>query len=164
MFSQFKFKATQEQLHPGTAQDRLASGVAAKCKKMQLQWANYLQRETEHVSGKAKRFGLFLFCLLAGSYCGFLAFDSFIDSESKPFPVTNIKVPAHAGKAREEAVQPLVTKEMYQRVQRFRGFIDSLCGTAKGRMARDSILHSRPGLLDSILVIEHLFHAQSSKQ
>jgi cation transport ATPase len=165
MFSSFKYQAKQKQHLQNTVQRKLVLGIAATCRRMLLQWATYLQRRTEGLSGKTKRFCLALFCLLAGGYSLYHAMDSFGSQKSNPLSIINIRVPAHVANTTADSIQhPMVATETYQSVQRFRIYIDSLGQSIPGKKTKDSILLSRPGLLDSSLIIEHLFRSQPSKK
>jgi hypothetical protein len=57
----------------------------------------------------------------------------------------------------------IVSKADYQGIIRFRGYMDSLTRSPAGKAAYDSIIFSRPGLLDSIRILEKIYQSQTKK-
>jgi len=57
----------------------------------------------------------------------------------------------------------IVSKKDYQGIIRFRGYMDSLTRSPAGKAAYDSIILSRPGLLDSIRILEKIYQSQTKK-
>lgn len=57
----------------------------------------------------------------------------------------------------------IVAKEEYEKIQRFRQYMDSLERSPSGKKLYNSILINRPGLLDSIILIENIYQSQIKK-
>lgn len=119
--------------------------------------ANFLQQKTNKCSPGKKKFLLLVFV------SGFVTESSIVTiqsltRESKPsFTVTRIKpIPIESYKN----VVTVITKAEFQRIQKFKEFIDSLNRTAKGRKRKDSLLYNRPQLMDSVNYLINLYLEQ----
>lgn len=166
MFLSFKHKRSQKDHIENDAQDKIAIGIVNKTIKIQEQCAIFMQLQIERLSGRVKKFLLVMFFLLSGGYSLYLIAESLISHKSKSFSISPIKIPQHTGKADDENIQPfiMVTTEEYGNIQNFRHYMDSLTQPTKGKRIHDSILKSRPELMDSILFIENIYQLQSLKK
>jgi hypothetical protein len=166
MFQLSKKKVGQEQRGQPSVQDKVAAGIVEKCIRVQWKWADYLQRKTEILSPGAKKYGLALFCLLSMGGSFYLVRESFSPGDQRPLFASPIPPSLHYRKTGEESTRSflLITKDEFQRMKRFRHYIDSLSRSASGQITRDSLLSLRPGLMDSLQVIERLYQLQSSKK
>jgi hypothetical protein len=128
--------------------------------------AAFLQRKTEGLTGRAKKYLLALFCLLSGGYSLYLSADSLMHHKARSFSVTPLSIPKHTGQAGDENLLPAiaVTLEEYKKLERFRRYMDSLVQSPSGKKTLDSILFSHPGLMDSIRLIENIYQLQSPKK
>lgn len=77
------------------------------------------------------------------------------------FNVTQFKS-AHLLKVGDELNKPpaIITKEEFKKIEHFKKYTDSLAGSPAGKEIYDSILISRPGLIDSIILLENIYHSQ----
>jgi hypothetical protein len=159
----FKYKAEQKQEKQNAAQDKIAYSIVRKCTRLQSRWADYMQRKSDRLSSSLKKYWLISFCLLTGGCSLYTIVDSFRTSDNPAFSVAPINVPEHATKTGEENKHPsiIVTKDAFESVQRFRYYMDSLSRSASGKRTHDSIRASRPGLIDSVLVIEEMYKTKN---
>lgn len=166
MFSFLKRKERKEKQAPNEFADKVAAGIVTKCIHVQEKWADYMQRKTNRLSIKAKKYSLVLFCTLSVGCSMYLIIGSFAGSATKDFNVASIHVPVHSTQTGEETSRSplLITKKEFEKIERFRQYVDSLGGSAAGMEVRDSLLSLRPGLMDSIRVIENLYQLQNSKK
>jgi len=58
-------------------QEQVAGRIAGSILKYQRRTADYLNRKTVHLSGKARLYLLILFCAAFGSYCMFVLIQTF---------------------------------------------------------------------------------------
>jgi hypothetical protein len=63
-----------------------------------------------------------------------------------------------------DEVVPSVPSSQYNKIIAFLKYMDSLAGSVSGRKIYDSIIHIRPGLLDSAKLLEKLYHNQNKSQ
>jgi hypothetical protein len=108
---------------------------------------------------------LLAFIALTSGYSIFLIGQSFSGSQANTISITPIKKPGHILQAGDAVSQPdmIVSKTDYQGIIRFRGYMDSLTRSPAGKVAYDSIILNRPGLLDSIRFIEEIYQSQTKK-
>ncbi|WP_207515935.1 hypothetical protein [Longitalea luteola] len=143
---------------------RLTSGVSNYVTEKQTKIAGFLNRKTEKLSAGGKKAFLFAVCLLFGGMSLYLVVKPFWrpsapDASIKP---KAISVPEHANKTGDENLYPrvLVTEADIKEVRDFKRYTDSLKNTANGRSLYDSILRARPGLMDTVGMLEELYLLQ----
>lgn len=120
-----------------------------------------LQKVTERLSSRAKRFSLILFCLLGSGFStAIIAYSttgssSFLLLHKSPFPVFILSAP-HL----EEDTDSLITSAQYARIRRFEDFLMKQKESLSGQSLYDSLLRVRPHLLDSLRMIDSLYISQ----
>lgn len=146
-------------------QGRILTQMVNACLRLQTNWALWMSQKTEHLSRKTLRLLLLAFIFIAGGYSIFLVGQSFSGNQANAISITPIKKPVHVLQAGDAASQPdmVVSKTDYQGIIRFRGYMDSLTRSPAGKATYDSIILSRPGLLDSIRFIEEIYQSQTKK-
>lgn len=153
-------KSFPKDQNPGNA----PNSIIASCIRFLTEWAVWMQRTSRRLSLKTKIVMLLLFCLLAGSFSIYLIADSLLGRQAnRTVKITPIKHPGYAklsGNERTEA-SIVIDQREYQKIHRFRLYIDSLANTASGKRIRDSIFKQRPGLMDSIEFIENIYQSQN---
>lgn len=119
--------------------------------------ANFLQQKTNSYSLRKKRIFLTLFVIVFVTESSVVTVRSITRKIRTPIDVSRIKtIPVESGKEN----LPLVTKSEFVRIQTFKNYIDSLSTTAEGRKRKDSLLHNRPQLMDSVNYLINLFLEQ----
>jgi hypothetical protein len=159
----FRYITRQKQHNQNAAQDKIAFSIIRKCIRLQSRWADYLQRKSDRLSAKVKKYALISFCLLAGGCSLYSIIESFRTTSDNVFSVAPIKVPEHAIKTEEANRQPsiIITKDAFENVQRFRYYMDSLTRSSSGKRTHDSILAARPGLMDSVRIIDEMYKTKN---
>lgn len=108
---------------------------------------------------------LIFFCVAAGGYSLYLIANSVFSPESKRnnFEVQQMDIPKHFNKTGDETVMPdaTVDEQTYLQIQDFRKYMDSLKLNRANEY--DSILQARPGLMDSVQVLEQIYLSQKQK-
>ena len=149
---------------PDQIHDRILRQMVNACLRMQTGWAQWMGRRTQHLSRRALLLLLLAFIALSGGYSIYLIGQSFSGHQANAFSVTPIKKPGHVLQTGEATSQPdMLISTDYQRIIRFRGYMDSLARSPAGKTVYDSILLSRPGLPDSIRLIEEIYQSQIKK-
>lgn len=119
--------------------------------------ANYLQHKTNNYSPKKKKFLLLLFVIVFLMESGIVTIQGLTRKTTSSFTVARIKpIPIESDKT----VAPVITKAEFLRVQKFKIYIDSLSTTTQGRKRKDSLLHNRPQLMDSVNFLINLYLEQ----
>lgn len=145
-------------------QDRIANSIVITCICLQQRWATFMQRHAEQLSTKWKAIILSIFCLCTGGFSFFFIAKSLTSNNIVSFNVTQFKS-TRLSKAGYKLSKPMViiTKEEYEKIEHFRDYIDSLAVSLSGKKLYDSILISRPGLIDSIVLLENIYQSQIKK-
>ena len=129
------------------ATDKIANLIVRRAILLQTRWANFMQRNSERLSEKNKKYILLIFSILTGLYSCFIIIQSFTGDAKHPFTITNIHLPKAI---HEVSKPPPVSEKEYLQIERYKKYMDS-CG-----------LPIRPGLADSIHQLEKIY--QSSKK
>lgn len=161
----FRKKNKTEAAEPDENHDRVLRQMVNACLRMQTGWALWMGRRTQHLSRITLLLLLLAFIALASGYSIYLIGQSFSGPQANAFSVTPIIKPGHVLQTGDAASQPdmIISKTDYQRIIRFRGYMDSLARSPTGKVVYDSIVLSRPGLPDSIRLIEKIYQSQIKK-
>jgi hypothetical protein len=165
MFSLFRNKEKQKRAFDNDARDSIAKIIVVNCISLQQRWAAYMQRHSERLPGKWKFIMLSFFCLSAGGCSLLLIAGSLLTNRAVSFPVTQVKRSLHIAQSGDEKTKAItiVTKEEYEKIHRFRHYMDSLSKNPAGEKCHDNILIDRPGLMDSVILIENIYQSQTKK-
>lgn len=120
--------------------------------------ANYLQEKTNHYSVKKKKFLLLLFLVVFIAESTMVTIQSITQRSTTSIAVTRIKsIPVESN----GTTAPLITKTEFLKIQKFKNYIDNLSKTAQGKKFKDSLLHDRVHLMDSVNFLVNLYLEQS---
>ncbi|MFT4152237.1 hypothetical protein [Parafilimonas sp.] len=141
---------------------RKENGAQHKSNTIAKGWAGWVTKRTEKFSRGTWIILLILFVLLTSAYCGYVMIGAFTKNRSILLTVTPIKKPAHANETGEAGTG--VPEAEYQHIKKFGLFMDSLAHTPSGKMLYDSITSHRPGLMDSVRLVENYYEQLKQKQ
>lgn len=161
----FGKRKTQSSIKGNAAQERLANNIVAACIRLQQRWADFMQRYTERLSRNGKLILLSSFCLTAGSLSIYFIASSVTSRKASSFTVIHLKKPPYAINSADENTKSMVvvSKAEHEKIQHFRFYMDSLARSPSGKELYNSIISRRPGLMDSILLVENIYQSQSKK-
>jgi predicted PurR-regulated permease PerM len=133
--------------------------------RLQYRCANWLERKTAHLSRKSWIVILFCFTVFTGGCSIYIMVNSFSANTTKSITITPISKPTNVVPFENETIQQnaTITKAEFERIIRFREYMDSLGRSPTGKKLYDSIVQYRPGLLDSLAIVEHYYHSQFKK-
>jgi hypothetical protein len=99
---------------------------------------------------KTKKAVLIVLTLAAAAWCCYQVADAFTETGKPVIRITPIPLPRHLEKDTPlpKVLPPIVIKN----IRRFKKYMDTV-----NHDVRDSILHARPGLIDSISEIEQIY-------
>lgn len=137
-----------------TQQSRMAEAIRRKCHEAQQELAGYLQKKTNKLSAGVKKCSLIAFCLIGSVVYIYTAVQSWQAPQWPRPQFIQIRFPLHAQPSARsrEAYQD---DSVLQRIKIFHAYMDSLGQTTTGLMTRDSLLRARPGLMDSIALLQN---------
>ena len=130
--------------------------------RLQYKCAQWLEHKTAHLSRKSWIVILFCFTAFTGSCSIYLIVKSLSGNTSKSITVTPITKPTNAIPFENEIMQlnATISKTEFEKIIHFRRYMDSLGRSPTGKKRYDSILYYRPGMLDSISIVEQYYHSQ----
>lgn len=139
-------------------------GMQAGYKYLQGGCAKWMMKRTEKFSRRTWIVLLIFFVLSTSTYSIYLAVSAIAEKDGTLITVTPIKKPRYTtemGENDKEAVE--VSEAQYRRIKRFRVYMDSLARSPSGKTFYDSITSHRPGLMDSLQLIEQLYREKIKK-
>lgn len=145
--------------------DRILVQAVKTCLRVQIVWAQWMQRKTKHLSQRMLFLLLLVFISLAGGYNAYLIKKNFSGHQTNAFAISPIKLPGQILQTGDISIQTdiQISSTEYLRIIRFRDFMDSLARSSSGKARYNSIVSIRPGLIDSIQLIEKIYHSQFKK-
>lgn len=122
--------------------------------------AAYLNAKAAHWGRRQVLTALCVFCVGIGGCSVWIIWQSF-HQPARAVEVKMIRAPKHSLLEREEELprQGLSEREA-SGIARFQHYLDSLKGSVTGRQVYDSLARVRPGLLDSLQLVQSIFSEQ----
>lgn len=124
----------------------------------QLAWVEWIEAKAARLSRKTQYLSLGLFIAVSAGFCTLMLFGGLgklMGFTAKPDAIRSVAAPRISS--------PKVAPDdslLQERLATFHHYWDSLSLTESGQKTRDSLLQSRPGLLDSIRIAEQLIETQ----
>jgi hypothetical protein len=158
LFAKRKKRDTQ------TKQGVIAKGLQAGYNRLQGGWANWMMRRTKNFSRRTWVVLLILFVLSTSTYNIYLTVTAFTNKKANAITITPIKKPKHATETGDTQIESAeVSEAEYNRIKKFRVYMDSLARSSSGKILYDSITGRRPGLMDSVRFIEKYYQQLKQK-
>ena len=158
MFFLFKRKNRQEHQPQNSQQDKIAQNIVNRCLGLQFKACKFLQNKFEMLTTKAKRWIVLSFCVLSFCSCIYVIVKSFRPYPYNSFAIVPIRVSTQNV---HNDIQPSISKQEVEKIQKFKCYLDSLSISKSGKRTLDSINANRPGLIDSLSIVENLYQLQS---
>lgn len=158
-----KKKREVEESKVSKIQDKVANGIAGFLLSVQTKFASFMSKRINKQSNRSKQVCLAIFCLMFGGFSIYAFFGAFSDSEKsgKAIKHGQVTAPKYYDRTGSEFKESSINDKDIIRINRFKKHMDSLRRSIKGKPEYDSILKARPGLMDSINVIEEIYYSQS---
>jgi hypothetical protein len=144
--------------------DKVAGKIAGACIRAQRKFANGMNKMFKNMNNRNLKAFLILFCLCGGGYSIYLTASAITGSEKtqKNLKVDQVDVPKHFDKTGDEVIpEAYVDEETFYKMQGFKKYMDSLKQNKSKQY--DSIMQGRPGLMDSVQVLEERYYSQKQK-
>ena len=141
-------------------QDTAAVRIYRIIHQIQTGFASFMSKKLNHLSAKKRKtFFILFFILLGGLSVHQIALGIISDSAIVNIvKIDKINFSIHDSKSSIEGLE--ITKRDFQSIALFRHYMDSLSKSLSGKYQYDSILQARPGLMDSVQVLEQLYLSQ----
>jgi hypothetical protein len=157
MFSLFTHKNNQRHHKQNGQENKLAENIVYRCIKVQIKTSKFLQKKSEMLPLKVKRLIVIVFCLISFGSCIYVLTNSFYRHPEKLLSIARIEVSRQTESINQK---PSLSKEEFEKIQKFRSYLDSLIQSKPGKRIHDSIIAHRPGLIDSLSIVENLYQSQ----
>lgn len=118
-------------------------------------WAGYLNNKASGASRRSIKYILLVFCLYWGSASLYIMIRGLQKKEAR-VSVTAITIPKHILKI-QTTYADTITLQVFRRIETFKRWLDSLHRDGKGIVIYDSIIKKRPGLTDSLQMVENIY-------
>jgi len=135
-------KKRDKELHPFIG--RLLAGINQKL----LRYAGYLQQKTNHYSRRKRIVFLFLLCLVFVTESSVLIIRSLQRNDMISITVAPIRIITPPA---DNPIHPVFSESEYRRIERFKHYLDT------NKTFRDSILASRPHLMDTLNFLQKIY-------
>jgi hypothetical protein len=134
----------------GVLTDRAANKVAGLLLNVQKKFSFVMNRLVAKISLKRLKILLIIFCLLSGGYSVYIAVHAIMRPAKSIMRMHKIIVPKNVHEAAGGSFG--VSDEMYNNIQNYKRYMDSLG------------LLIRPGLQDSMKMLEEIYHSQKERK
>lgn len=131
--------------------------------KLKTAWANWMALRTARLTKKGWITALACLVLVMGSYSTYLIVSAFTGAPAASIKVGSIRKPAHTGHTGEANAQGFISETEFKNIEKFQQYMDSLARDPTGRRLYDSITGARPGLMDSINLVEKYYQQFKNK-
>lgn len=125
--------------------------------KAKAMWAEWMDRNSARLGAGKTKILFIVVTALFGTLCLLLIFSGGQLFYTKPNLHPDIIQTIRAPSAAITTASPSDTLAMKQ-IRALRSYMDTLSVTEGGRKTRDSILEARPGLMDSIRILEAMYN------
>ena len=135
-----------------TLHDKTANKISSALLKVQTKTSNAMNKRIAGISGKRMTIILWVFCLFWGGLSIYFIVDGVFGSKQPAIKVDRINVPRHINRAEDEQTESRVDEETFRQIQTYKKYMDSTHQLI------------RPGLLDSINVLEQIYLSQQKNE
>lgn len=136
--------------------DSFARRIAAILLKLQIQFALFMSKVSSAYPARTQKLGLIVLCSLFLSLSSWFIIDA-VTKKIAPKRITVTHIRFIPSIKMQEQPRIVLTQTGYRKLQQFRHYLDSLRHAQSGKLMYDSIVHARPGLLDSIAILENIY-------
>ena len=147
-------------------QDKLVNGIAGSILKAQKYFASFLDRKVNCLSNRDRKIGFVIFCVFTACLSFYYIATAITGTDKNAMIIQSgkIKTPKYYDQTGETKTELLISQNDYQSVELFEKYMDSVQQNKTGKAMYDSILHARPGLMDSVKMLEYIFQQQNQKK
>lgn len=129
-------------------QDKVAGKIAGGLIKVQTKFSDGMNKLISTMTIKKVKMWLAAFCIVSGGLSVYFFVNALVSKPKQVFKIDNVHVPEHFDKSGDEIMENPVPDEMYQNIQEYKRYMDSLGEPI------------RPSLLDSIKILEEIYSQQ----
>ncbi|MFH6957258.1 hypothetical protein ACHRV1_07610 [Flavobacterium aquidurense] len=129
--------------------------------RLQYKCAHWLERKTAHLTRLNWIVILLCFTVFTSGCSIYLIVNSFSVNKTRNITVTPITKPTNLVPTKEKPLEfnTIISETEFEKITRFRKYMDSLGRSSTGKKIHDSIVLNRPGLLDSLTIVENYYYS-----
>lgn len=139
--------------------DKVAQSVATWLLRIQRGWARWMNRQSDRCNPKLRGAILIIFLVLMANISIHMILGSFKTKYKIIAETEAIRMPT-VNQSGQKRVTARLPDAALQRIQKFQLYLDSLSKTEGGKIELDRINRMRPGLRDSIKMVELIYKQQ----
>lgn len=159
-----KRRKDAEQDNYPSLSDKASVKIAGAIKKIQGYFTECMNQLFKNLNKAQLRAMLFLFCTGTGSFSIYLVVNAALNTDKahSGFKIKQFVVPKHYNQPKDESVPEATIDEItFFKIHDFKKYMDSL--KENRHLQYDSILQARPGLMDSVQMLEEIYYSQKQK-
>jgi hypothetical protein len=144
--------------------DMIAGKIARAMVAIQIKFANAMNKLFSKTSPRRMKLYSFLFSIVGfGLSLYFIAIAISNYSSGRKIKVEQAKIPRVEGRNdnQNSSSNILIDEQTWKKIESFKEYVDSL--KQNGSKEVDSLIAARPGLLDSISMLEEIYYSQKTK-
>ena len=145
------FKKKNKEQNENHARDKVAGKIATFFMKVQTKFSNFMNKKVSHLSLTKMKILLTLFCLSWGGLSIYFIVNAVFDSKQISIKIDRINIPIPIERPDDRLSEDHVDEETFLQIQDYKKYMDS---------THQPI---RPGLLDSMNVLEQIYLSQQKK-
>lgn len=142
------WKRKNKEVKETPLRDKVAGKIAGGLIKVQTKFSDQMNKLVSTMTIKKVKMWLAVFCIISGGLSVYFFVNALVTKPKPAFKIDTVHVPEHFDKSGNEILENPVPDEMYQNIQEYKKYMDSL---------GDPI---RPSLLDSIKILEEIYLQQ----
>lgn len=147
--------------------DTVATSIANKLLRWQKRGTGYLNQKFEGVGAQSLRIGLIIFCFLGCGCSLYVIVEAILENDNGGLQkITPLRIPILRSEYESVpyAMEPVVSDDEYQQLQGFKKYMDSLQKVPAGKKLYDSLLRARPGMMDSVGMLEKIYLSKKQRR
>lgn len=145
--------------------DKVASKIVVQIMKVQLKFAEIMNRLFSSMTIKKIKLNLIFFSLITGGYSVYLIINAIATPEQKQkvYTIEKLALIKNSDKTRDELriKGQYIDDATFDKIRKFKKYMDSL--KINKSFLYDSIVAARPLLMDSISILEDIYNSQKQK-
>lgn len=145
--------------------DKVASKIVVQIMKIQLKFAEIMNRLFSSMTIKKIKLNLIFFSLITGGYSVYLIINAIATPEKKQkvYTIEKLALIKNSDKTSDEfrIKGQYIDDATFDKIRKFKKYMDSL--KINKSFLYDSIVAARPLLMDSISILEDIYNSQKQK-
>jgi hypothetical protein len=145
----FKRKKKVEKENP--LQDKVAGKIAGLFILLQTKFGTTMNKRFASMNVKKVKRVLLIFCVVSGGLSIYFFAEAIVSKPKPGFKIEQVRMPQHFDQSGDEVMENVMPDDIYEQIQDYKRYLDSI-----GQPIR-------PGLADSMRILEEIYLQQKQK-